>query len=125
MQDLNFFFNLVISRRCFVGGVKQICQKKTKARVEIIHIFFSLNTQISDFFLVVTIVFLLQTFTKQDSWKTQDGAHRWTKKCQARQCIPVLARHFFVILPCGVFQLSCCVRSLTRTTTVQKCTTLA
>ena len=45
---------------------------------------------------------------QQDGWKAQDG--RMTKKYHARLCI--LARHFFVILPSGVFQPSCCVSSL-------------
>ena len=35
--------------------------------------------------------------SQQDGWKTGDG--RMTKKRRARLCIPILPRHFFIILP--------------------------
>ena len=48
--------------------------------------------------------------TEQNGWNTQDG--RMAKTCGTRLCIPNFTRHFFVIPPSWVFQLSCCVSSL-------------
>ena len=48
-------------------------------------------------------------FTQQDGWNTRDG--RMTKKCHERLGMHSLAPHFFVILPSGVYQPSCCVSS--------------
>ena len=53
---------------------------------------------------------VFREITQKDDRKTQDG--RMTKKCGARQCLPNLTRHFFVILPFWMFQPSCCLSSL-------------
>ena len=92
IQGLNcfpFFFVFLFGHFAllFHGGVKQIVQKKTKALVGraacavIIHIFFSLNTQISDVFFAVIIV-LHATGQLDDSGRRAQK----DEKCHAKKC---------------------------------------
>ena len=64
--------------------------------------------------LLLCVYVVVQTanreLTPQDGWNTQDG--RMKKKCRERLEMHSLALHFFLILPSGVFQPSCCVSSL-------------